>query len=105
MALWQTQIHTLNALQNVMQESAEVQRGSYLGSQLPASASGGSLAAPIGINPEDIAEGSIRFFHNDLCLSIPFKGEHFMSIDTIKALTPRELILLYEAKLLLAHVF
>ena len=65
--------------------------------QLPASASGGSLTLPAGINPEDIAEGSIRFFHDDLCLSIPFKGEHFMSIDAIKALSPRDLILLYEA--------
>lgn len=70
----------------------------FPGPQLTASASGGSLALPVGINPEDIAEGSIRFFHDDLCLSIPFKGEHFMSIDAIKALSPRELILLYEAR-------
>ena len=80
-----------------MQDVPELQGAAQLGTQLPASASGGSLALPAGINPEDIAEGSIRFFHDDLCLSIPFKGEHFMSIDAIKALTPRELILLYEA--------
>ncbi|CAL5218481.1 g167 [Coccomyxa viridis] len=78
------------------QDVPELQGAAQLGTQLPASASGGALALPAGINPEDIAEGSIRFFHDDLCLSIPFKGEHFMSIDAIKALTPRELILLYE---------
>ena len=81
----------------VIQDVPELQKAAQLGTQLPASASGGALALPAGINPEDIAEGSIRFFHDDLCLSIPFKGEHFMSIDAIKALTPRELILLYEA--------
>ena len=45
---------------------------------------------------EDIAEGSIRFFNDDLCLSIPFKGNHFMSIEAIKSLTPRDVIHLYE---------
>ena len=80
-----------------MQDVPELQGAALLGTQLPTSASMGSLALPAGLNPEDIAEGSIRFFHDDLCLSIPFKGEHFMSIDAIKALTPRELILLYEA--------
>ena len=64
--------------------------------QLPASASAGSLALPEGMTLEDIAEGSIRFFNDDLCLSIPFKGNHFMSIETIKSLTPRDVIHLYE---------
>ena len=80
----------------VIQDVPEAQGSAHPGMQLAASASGGQLALPAGINPEDIAEGSIRFFHDDLCLSIPFKGEHFMSIDVIKALSPRELILLYE---------
>lgn len=79
-----------------LQDAAEPPGGSFASSQSPAAASGGSLAMPVGINPEDIAEGSIRFFHDDMCLSIPFKGEHFMSIDAIKALLPRDLILLYE---------
>ena len=83
----------------LLQPTAEHQgSGPAPGTQLRPSASGSSLALPAGINPEDIAEGSIRFFHDDLCLSIPFKGEHFMSSEAIKALSPRELILIYEVR-------
>ena len=85
-----------DAQRYAVQDAPEAQGSAYTGTQLTASASGGSLALPAGINPEDVAEGSIRFFHDDLCLSIPFKGEHFMSIEAIKALSPRELVLLYE---------
>ena len=82
-----------------LQPTAEHQEsGPAPGTQLRPSASGGSLALPAGINPEDIAEGSIRFFHDDLCLSIPFKGGHFMSSEAIKALSPRDLILIYEVR-------
>ena len=82
-----------------LQPTAEHQgSGPAPGTQLRPSASGSSLVLPAGINPEDIAEGSIRFFHDDLCLSIPFKGEHFMSSEAIKALSPRELILIYEVR-------
>ena len=78
------------------QDAADRQGCSTPSAQLPASASAGSLALPEGMTLEDIAEGSIRFFNDDLCLSIPFKGDHFMSIEAIKSLTPRDVIHLYE---------
>lgn len=78
------------------QDAIDRQAPSTPSAQLPASASAGSLALPEGMTLEDIAEGSIRFFNDDLCLSIPFKGNHFMSIEAIKSLTPRDVIHLYE---------
>ena len=79
-----------------LQDAIDRQTPSTPSAQLPASASAGSLALPEGMTLEDIAEGSIRFFNDDLCLSIPFKGNHFMSIEAIKSLTPRDVIHLYE---------
>ena len=79
-----------------LQDAVDRQAPSTPSAQLPASASAGSLALPEGMTLEDIAEGSIRFFNDDLCLSIPFKGNHFMSIEAIKSLTPRDVIHLYE---------
>lgn len=89
---------TLSASTAVLpiQDATDRQGASTPSTQLPASASAGSLALPEGMTLEDIAEGSIRFFNDDLCLSIPFKGNHFMSIEAIKSLTPRDVIHLYE---------
>ncbi len=76
------------------------------------SESGGSTASPLGSAPshaalsaaglgDDLAEGSVRFFHDELRLSLPFNGEHSLSIEDLKKTSPRDIINIYEVPLTL----
>ncbi|BDA44082.1 hypothetical protein COCOBI_05-2660 [Coccomyxa sp. Obi] len=69
--------------------------------------SGTSTANPVGNAPsqtalsaaglgDDLAEGSVRFFHDELRLSLPFNGEHTLSIEDLKKTSPRDIICIYE---------
>ncbi|EIE25859.1 hypothetical protein COCSUDRAFT_40110 [Coccomyxa subellipsoidea C-169] len=54
----------------------------------------GALMAP-GLS-DDLAEGSVRFFHDELRLSLPFNGEHTLTLEDLKKTTPRDIICIYE---------
>ncbi|KAK9915932.1 hypothetical protein WJX75_006126 [Coccomyxa subellipsoidea] len=45
---------------------------------------------------DDLAEGSVRFFHDELRLSLPFNGEHSLSLEDLKKTSPRDIICIYE---------
>ncbi len=71
------------------------------------SESGTSAASPLGNAPshaalsaaglgDDLAEGSVRFFHDELRLTLPFNGEHSLSIEDLKKTSPRDIIQIYE---------
>lgn len=53
-------------------------------------------AAPLGAGSDDLAEGSVRFFHDDLRLSLPINGEYTLSLEALKNTSPRDIICLYE---------
>lgn len=45
---------------------------------------------------DDLAQGSVRFFHDELRLSLPFNGEHSLSLEDLKKTSPRDIICIYE---------
>lgn len=63
--------------------------------QLPSPHLHAPLAAA-GQLGNDLAEGSVRFFHDELRLSLPFNGEHSLSLEDLKKTSPRDIICIYE---------
>lgn len=61
-------------------------------------------AQAAGDGGDDLAEGSIRFFHDDLRLSLPCNGAHSLSPEALKNTAPQDIICLYEVRPLPMHL-